>query len=98
ALYRSIRRLLALPGETRMFLCHDYLPAGREEYQWQTTVARQRRENVHIHDGIDEASFVALRRQRDAELAAPRLILPSVQVNMRAGRLPEPESNGVRYL
>lgn len=97
-LYRSIRRLLALPGETRMFLCHDYLPEGRGDFQWQTTVARQRRENVHIHDGVDEASFVDLRQRRDAELSAPRLILPSVQVNMRAGMLPEPESNGVRYL
>lgn len=98
ALYQSIRRLLALPDETRMFLCHDYLPPGRDEYQWQTTVAAQRRENVHIRDGIDEATFVAMRQQRDAELPAPRLLLPSVQVNMRAGALPEPESNGVRYL
>jgi glyoxylase-like metal-dependent hydrolase (beta-lactamase superfamily II) len=98
ALYRSIRRLLALPDETRMFLCHDYLPAGRNEYQWQTTVAAQRRGNVHIRDGIDEATFVARRQQRDAELPAPRLLLPSVQVNMRAGALPEPESNGIRYL
>lgn len=98
ALYQSIRRLLSLPAETRMFLCHDYLPEGRSEYCWETTVGQQRRENVHIHDGIDEATFVAYRRQRDAVLDAPRLILPSVQVNMRAGMLPEPESNGIRYL
>lgn len=98
ALYRSIRRLLALPGDTRIFLCHDYLAPGRSDYVWETTVAAQRSGNVHVHDGIDEGSFVSMREARDATLAMPRLILPSVQVNIRAGRMPEPEANGVSYL
>ncbi|MFG6466631.1 MBL fold metallo-hydrolase [Pelomonas baiyunensis] len=95
-LYRSAQRLLALPPQTRLFVCHDY-PQGREA-QWQTTVEEQRAANIHLHDGTTEASFVAMRRARDATLSAPALILPSLQVNIRAGQLPEPESNGVRYL
>ncbi len=97
-LYRSIRRLLSLPGETRVFLCHDYKAPGRDTYAWETTVAAERTANVHVHDGVDEDSFVAMREARDGTLSMPRLILPSIQVNMRGGRLPEPESNGTRYL
>lgn len=97
-LYRSIRRLLALPLETRLFLCHDYLAPGREAYAWETTVAAQRARNVHVHEGVDEDAFAALREKRDATLAAPALLLPSVQVNMRAGRLPPAEADGVSYL
>lgn len=97
-LYRSIRRLLALPDETRVFLCHDYKAPGRDTYAWETTIGDQRRDNVHIHDGVSEADFVSLRESRDRKLEMPRLILPSVQVNMRAGHLPEAEANGVRYL
>ena len=97
-LYRSVRRLLDLPGETRLFLCHDYLAPGRSEYVWETTVAAQREANIQIHDGIAEDEFVAMREARDAGLAMPRLILPSVQVNIRAGHVPEPEANGVSYL
>lgn len=97
-LFRSLRRILALPPETRLFLCHDYLPAGRTEYVWETTVAAERAGNVHAHDGITEDEFVAMREGRDAGLAMPRLILPSVQINMRAGHLPPPEDNGVTYL
>lgn len=97
-LFRSLRRILELPGETRLFMCHDYLPEGRDHYAWETTVADQRRANVHAHDGIDEDAFVAMREGRDRTLAVPRLILPSVQVNMRAGHLPPAEDNGVVYL
>ena len=97
-LYRSVRKLLALPGSTRMFLCHDYLPEGRDQYHWETTVEEQRRANIHVHDGVDEDQFVAMRENRDAGLDMPRLILPSVQVNMRAGHLPPAEDNGVHYL
>jgi glyoxylase-like metal-dependent hydrolase (beta-lactamase superfamily II) len=97
-LFRSIRRILALPPETRLFLCHDYKAPGREVYAWETTVADQRAFNIHIRDGIDEDAFVALRTARDAELEMPRLILPSVQVNIRAGELPPPAANGIRYL
>ncbi len=97
-LYRSIRKLLALPPETRMFLCHDYKPQGRDKYIWETTVAEQRAANVHVHDGVDEESFVAMREKRDATLAAPALLLPSIQVNIRAGHVPQPEDNGKRYL
>lgn len=96
-LYRSIRRLLALPGETRMFICHDYRPGGRPA-AWETTVAEQRAHNIHVHDGIDEAAFVALRTARDRTLSMPVLIIPAVQVNIRAGELPPPAENGVRYL
>lgn len=96
-LYRSIRRLLALPPATRLFVCHDYPPQGREP-AWETTVAEQRARNVHVHDGVDEAAFVALREARDARLEVPTLILPSLQVNVRAGQLPPVEANGVAYL
>jgi glyoxylase-like metal-dependent hydrolase (beta-lactamase superfamily II) len=97
-LYNSARRILSLPPETRLFMCHDYLPAGRTEYVWETTVAAERTANVHIHDGINENEFVAMREARDATLDMPRLILPSVQVNMRAGHLPPADDNGVTYL
>jgi glyoxylase-like metal-dependent hydrolase (beta-lactamase superfamily II) len=97
-LYRSIRRLLALPPSTRLFMCHDYKAPGRDSYAWETTVAAERSGNIHVHDGVDEASFVAMRRKRDATLAAPVLLLPSVQVNIRAGHLPPPDDNGVSYL
>ena len=98
ALYRSIQRLLQLPDDTRLYMCHDYLPAGRDQFAWQTTVREQRESNVHVHRGVSEAEFVALRNRRDATLAAPTLLLPSIQVNIRAGRFPPPDSNGVRYL
>lgn len=97
-LYRSIRKILALPPETRLFMCHDYKAPGRDEYRWETTVAEERAKNVHVHDGISEDEFVAMRKSRDATLDMPRLILPSVQVNMRAGDMPPPEANGARYL
>ncbi|HLT76412.1 MAG TPA: MBL fold metallo-hydrolase [Ferrovibrio sp.] len=97
-LYRSIQRIFALPPETRLFLCHDYKAPGRDEYRWETTVAEQRARNIHVHDGVSEEAFVAMRTGRDATLPMPRLILPSVQVNMRAGRLPPAEDNGIRYL
>jgi glyoxylase-like metal-dependent hydrolase (beta-lactamase superfamily II) len=96
-LYRSIRRLLDLPAQTRMFVCHDYPPDGRAP-RWETTVAEQRAHNIHAHDGIDEETFVALRNARDATLEVPTLILPSIQVNVRAGELPPPEDDGVSYL
>ena len=97
-LYRSIRRLLSLPPETRLFMCHDYKAPGRDQYAWETTVAEERARNVHVHDGIAEADFVAMRTKRDATLAAPVLLLPSVQVNIRAGHLPPPDDNGQSYL
>ena len=97
-LYRSIHRLLALPSETRLFMCHDYKAPGRDHYAWETTVAEQRAGNKHVHDGVTEDEFVAMRVARDATLAAPALLLPSIQVNIRAGRFPPAESNGVRYL
>jgi len=97
-LYRSIRRLLSQPDATRLFLCHDYKAPGRDEYRWETTVAEQRRENVHVHDGVTEDEFVAMREKRDVGLAAPKLLLPSIQVNIRAGRFPKAEANGVSYL
>jgi len=96
-LYRSIQRLLGLPGGTRLFMCHDYPPNGREAH-WQTTVTEQRHANIHVRDGISEAEFVAMRTQRDATLAMPTLILPAIQVNIRAGHFPPPEDNGVSYL
>lgn len=96
-LYRSAQRLLALPPATRLFMCHDYPPAGREA-RWETTVAAQRASNIHLHDGVTEEQFVALRTGRDATLDMPTLILPAIQVNINAGKLPEPEENGVRYL
>ncbi|WP_300300051.1 MBL fold metallo-hydrolase [Ferrovibrio sp.] len=97
-LYRSIHKLFALPPETRLFMCHDYKAPGRDEYRWETTVAEERARNIHVRDGISEDEFVAMRTRRDATLDMPRLILPSVQVNMRAGHMPPPEANGVRYL
>ena len=97
-LFRSLRRILSLPPETRLFMCHDYLPKGRSEYVWETTVAAEREGNVHAHDGITEDEFVAMREARDATLDMPRLILPSVQVNMRAGHMPPADDNGVVYL
>lgn len=97
-LYRSIQKIFSLPDETRLFLCHDYLPSGRNEYCWETTVRDQKSSNIHVHEGIDEETFVRMRSERDATLGMPRLILPSVQVNMRAGRLPPAEDNGVHYL
>lgn len=97
-LYRSIRRLLSLPGDTRMFLCHDYKAPGRDHYAWETTVSQQRAGNVHVRDGVSEDEFVAMRTARDKTLDLPRLILPSVQVNIRGGHLPEPEDNGISYL
>ncbi|MGB7479348.1 MAG: MBL fold metallo-hydrolase [Burkholderiaceae bacterium] len=96
ALYRSVRRLLALPDATRLFVCHDY-PQGRAP-QWQTTVAQQRAANIHVHDGVSEDEFVTMRRARDATLEMPNLILPSIQLNIRAGSLPPAEANGVHYL
>lgn len=97
-LYRSLRRILELPGQTRLFMCHDYLPKGRTKYRWETTVDEQRKRNIHAHDGISEEEFVAMREARDKTLAVPRLILPSVQINMRAGHFPPPEDNGLSYL
>jgi glyoxylase-like metal-dependent hydrolase (beta-lactamase superfamily II) len=97
ALYQSMQRLLSLPDTTRLFMCHDYPPAGRSA-RWETTVAEQKAANIHVHEGVTEAEFVAMRQARDATLAMPNLILPSVQVNIRAGALPAPEANGVAYL
>jgi len=98
-LFRSIRKLLdGLPPDTRLFMCHDYKAPGRDEYRWESTVAEQRAGNVHVRDGVSEDDFVRMRTARDATLAMPTLILPAVQVNMRAGRLPPPEDNGIRYL
>ncbi|NHZ66689.1 MBL fold metallo-hydrolase [Massilia genomosp. 1] len=96
-LYRSVRRILALAPCTRLFMCHDYPPEGRAP-AWETTVAAQRAQNIHVHDGVSEADFVAMRTRRDATLAMPTLILPAIQVNLNAGQLPAPEANGVRYL
>ena len=97
-LYRSARRLMRLPDETRVFLCHDYKAPNRDSFVWQTTMLAQRTANVHLHEGVSEAEFVRMRRQRDATLEMPRLILPSIQVNMRGGHMPPPEENGVSYL
>jgi len=97
-LYRSIHKNFALPDDTRLFMCHDYLPEGRDAYAWETTVAEEKADNIHVHTGISEADFVAMRTKRDATLDMPVLILPSVQVNMRAGHFPPPDDNGVSYL
>lgn len=97
-LYRSIQRLLALPPETRLFMCHDYKAPGRDTYAWETTVREERDGNVHLKGGVTEAAFVAKRRARDATLSAPTLLLPSIQVNIRAGRFPKAQQNGVHYL
>jgi glyoxylase-like metal-dependent hydrolase (beta-lactamase superfamily II) len=96
-LYRSIKRVLTLPGETRLFMCHDYGPNGRE-IQWETTVADEREHNIHVGKGISEDDFVRMREARDATLAMPKLIIPSLQVNMRAGKLPPPDESGKTYL
>ena len=97
-LYQSIRRLLSLPDQTRIFLCHDYKAPNRDHFVWETTVGAERAGNVHVHEGVGEEAFVTMRTERDRSLEMPRLILPSVQVNMRAGHLPEPNTNGTRYL
>jgi glyoxylase-like metal-dependent hydrolase (beta-lactamase superfamily II) len=97
-LYRSIRRLLSLPDETRLFLCHDYKAPGRDAFVWETTVRAERTKNFHVNDGVSEEYFVAMRKRRDATLQMPKLIIPSVQINMRAGQLPPAEDNGVTYL
>jgi len=97
-LYRSIKRILDLPPATRLFMCHDYKAPGRDAYAWETTVAEERTRNVHVHEGIGEDEFVAMRETRDATLAAPQLLLPSIQVNIRAGHFPPADANGVHYL
>jgi glyoxylase-like metal-dependent hydrolase (beta-lactamase superfamily II) len=97
-LYRSIRRILDLPPETRLWICHDYKAPGRDAFAWQSSVAAQRAQNPHVKDGMTEEDFIAFRTARDAKLAAPTLLLPSIQVNIRAGRFPAAEANGVRYL
>ena len=97
-LYRSIKRILALAPETRLFMCHDYKAPDRETYAWETTVAEERANNAHIRDGVSEDDYVAMREARDATLAAPVLLLPSIQVNIRAGKMPAPDANGVTYL
>jgi glyoxylase-like metal-dependent hydrolase (beta-lactamase superfamily II) len=97
-LYRSIRKLLALPKDTKLHLCHDYLPKGRSDYRWETTVADELAHNVHVNSAVTEDEFVAMREARDKTLSAPALLIPSIQVNMRAGKLPPPDSNGVHYI
>ena len=97
-LYRSIQKILALPPDTRLIMCHDYKAPGRDTYAWETTVREQRANNVHLKDGVSEDAFVAMRNARDAKLSAPRLLLPSIQVNIRAGKFPPAHANGVRYL
>lgn len=97
-LFRSARKLLSFPPQTRLFMCHDYKAPGRSHYAWETTVAEERMNNPHVHDGMQEENFIALREARDAKLPAPELLIPSIQVNMRAGNLPPADSNGVRYL
>jgi glyoxylase-like metal-dependent hydrolase (beta-lactamase superfamily II) len=97
-LYDSIQKILALPDDTRLFMCHDYKAPGRDEFRWETTVAEQRETNIHINGSVSRDEFVAVREGRDAELGMPKLIIPSIQVNVRAGHLPDAESNGVRYL
>ncbi|SER33819.1 Glyoxylase, beta-lactamase superfamily II [Nitrosomonas sp. Nm51] len=95
-LYRSIQKILAYPPQTRLLMCHDYPPNGRDPL-WETTVAQQRAENIHVHDGIDEQTFIEMRSNRDAALEAPALLLPAIQTNIRAGELPPPENNGISY-
>lgn len=97
-LYNSIQKILSLPDGTRLFMCHDYKAPGRDDYAWETSVKEQRDNNIHINKTVSETAFVALREGRDAQLAMPKLILPSIQVNIRAGQFPDPEDNGVRYL
>jgi len=97
-LYRSIQRILSLPKETRLFMCHDYKAPGRDQYAWETTVGEEKARNVHVHEGVSEDEFVKMRETRDATLSTPLLLLPSIQVNIRAGKFPPAEANGVRYL
>ena len=97
-LYRSMRKIFSLPADTRIFTCHDYKAEGRDHYEWESTVRQQREKNIHVHDGVSEEQFVAMRTARDKTLDMPRLILPSIQVNIRAGELPPPEGNGTSYL
>jgi len=97
-LYQSVQKIFALPDETRMYMCHDYLPEGRSEYVWETTVGEQKRTNIHLALGTNEPAFVDARTSRDKALGMPRLIIPSIQVNMRAGNLPPGEDNGETYL
>ena len=97
-LYRSIQKLLSLPPETRLYMCHDYKAPGRDHFAWETTVAEERANNLHVHEGVSEEDFVAMRQDRDRTLATPRLLIPSIQVNMRAGRFPPADQQGVRYL
>lgn len=97
-LYQSIQKLFALPDETRVFMCHDYKAPGRDEYQFETTIGEERQHNIHVSVEHDQADFIQMRESRDATLGMPRLILPSVQVNMRAGHMPPAEENGQRYL
>jgi glyoxylase-like metal-dependent hydrolase (beta-lactamase superfamily II) len=97
-LYASIQKILELPDDTRLFMCHDYKAPGRDAYAWETSVAEQRESNIHINDQVTEVEFVAMREGRDSELGMPKLLLPSIQVNIGAGQLPEPEDNGIRYL
>ena len=97
-LFQSIQKIFALPDETRLFMCHDYKAPGRDAYAWETTVSEERARNIHVGGGVSESDFVEMRETRDATLSMPRLILPSVQVNMRAGEMPPPEDNGVSYL
>jgi glyoxylase-like metal-dependent hydrolase (beta-lactamase superfamily II) len=97
-LFDSIQRIFSLPGETRLFMCHDYKAPGRDEFAWETSVAEQRGRNVHINDEVSKDAFIEMRDSRDSELGMPKLILPSLQVNLRAGHLPPPEDNGTRYL
>jgi len=97
-LYRSIRKLLALPPETRLFMCHDYKAPGRDKFAWETTVGEERQNNRHVREGVSEDEFVAMRQERDKGLPTPRLLIPSIQVNMRAGRFPPADEHGVRYL
>ena len=98
ALFRSIQRILSLPPQTRLFMCHDYKAPGRDQYAWETTVGEEKARNVHVHEGVSENEFVAMRTARDAKLAAPLLLLPSIQINIRAGQFPPAEVNGVHYL
>ena len=97
-LYDSVQKLFELPEDTRIFLCHDYLPESRHEYQCETTVQMQKQHNIHVHSGVNKADFVTMRQQRDAGLSMPKLILPSIQINMKGGQFPTPEENGVSYL
>ncbi|MCP4299258.1 MAG: MBL fold metallo-hydrolase, partial [Gammaproteobacteria bacterium] len=96
--YGSIQKILALPDSTRLFMCHDYKAPGRDVYAWETTVAAQRDDNIHINKNVSEEEFVALREGRDSQLGMPKLLLPAIQVNMRGGQMPDPEENGIRYL